>query len=249
MNEETQNLTEPAAAEQPATTETKTPEGFKLDWDSVDISLKGGRFVHTLGRPSHELILERDKKIETEIPISKDGGFAMPDPTETEEIDAECYASIQIDAKGYKGVIPETHRAAAFQGLYVRSIYVHEDCDIFGDEIVVCEDIGDPDDPAFSIHHILNAPEETDIKKLRRKFNNGRLVPDKRGRQKFVSSSVLKTAMQNYSAWFKGMSGAHCGGENYTDERRAEFLAAVDPLIQQKVVKTVVDELTGGLLD
>lgn len=248
MNEETQNLTEPAATVQPAT-ETKWPEGFKLDWETCDISLKGGRFVHTLRRPSHDLILERDKKIETEIPIAKDGGFAMPDPTETEEIDAEYYDQIKVEAKGYKAVIPEVHRAAAFQGLYVRSIYLHEDCDIFGDEIVVVEDIGDPDDPAFRNLHVLNAPEESELKKLRKKFNNGRLVPDKRNRQKFVSSSVLKTAMENYSSWFKRIEGPHCGGLYYSDERRAEFLAAIDPLIQQKVVKTVVDELTGGLLD
>jgi hypothetical protein len=230
------------------TNETKS-KLFKLDWESMVIRLRKGRFLHTLKRPEPEILLDRDKEIEVEIPIAKDGSYSLPDPTETEEIDAAYYDKIQIEATGYEGPIPAQHKASAFQGLYIREIYIPEECDIFGSEITVLEEIGGSDEPDFTITHVIAQPEESDLRKLRKKLSNGHIAPDKRGRQKFVRSSSLKTTMQHYSSWMKRVEGATVAGETYSAENRDAFLATVDPLIQQRVINVVVEELTGKLLD
>jgi hypothetical protein len=224
---------------------------YKLDWETAEINLAKGRFVHTLRRPDHDMLLERDKEIAVEIPIAKDGSYSLPDPTETEEIDAKYCAKIRVgEPTGYDGrSIPTNHAAAAFQGLYRREIYIPEGCDILGSEITVLEEIGGGDDPDFVITHVIAQPDESDLRKLRKKLSNGQLVPDKRGRQKFVRPSSLKTTMQHYSSWMKRVDGATVGDQTYSADNREAFLAHVDPLIQQRVVSVVVEELTGKLLD
>jgi hypothetical protein len=225
-------------------------ENYKLDWETAEISLAKGRFVHTLRRPDPEVILGRDKEIEIEIPIAKDGSYSIPDPTETEEIDARCYEKIMVGATGYGDrSIPTQHKAAAFQGLYVREIDVDEDCDIFGDEISVIEEIGRDDDPDFTIVHVIAQPDEAELRKLRKKLNSGRMVPAKRGRHNFVRSSGLRAAMECYSRWLKRIDGATVAGETFSAENRAAFIHHVDPLIQMRVVTSVVEKLTGKLLD
>lgn len=240
---------EDAAAEQTAPKVAIVGTGFKLDFADVAIKLVKGRFTHVLSRPTAEMILEREDELQPEIPIAKDGSFAMPDTLAQEEIDAKYYDKIVVKTEGYKGNIPAAHKAAAFQGLYRREIYLDPESDIFGDVVTVLEEIGAGDEPDFVIRHVLRQPSEAELKKYRQSTTGGRLMPDKRGRQKLVTSSNLRAAMRFYSLIMTGIGGATVGGENFSAEKRDEFLAVVDPLIQRKVVGVLVDELTGGLLD
>lgn len=226
-----------------------TDKLFKLDWDSTDIRLAKGRFVHTLKRPDAEMVLDRERTIPNEIPLGKDGSYAIPDPTATEATDAKFYDKIAVEADGYGDrEIPVSHKAAAFQGLYVRDIYVDEDQDLFADEIIVTEEIGPSDDPEFVIRHVLSVDEQR-LQKARRKFAGGRLEHDRRGRQKYVAEQNLAASMEFYRAWLVRIDGATVNGEEFSAENRDQFIATVDPLIQRKVVRTLVDELTGRLLD
>lgn len=248
MNEEVLEINEQAADETPAPVIVPQP-GYKLDWQDAEIKLSKGRFSHILSRPTAEMILAREDELQPEIPIAKDGSFALPDSTAQEETDAKYYDQIVIKADGYRGAIPVAHKAAAFQGLFRREIYLDPECDIFGDEVTVLEEIGGSDEPDFVVRHVLRQPSEAELKKYRQSTAGGRLLPDKRGRQKLVTSSNLRTAMRFYDTWLVRLEGATVMGSAFSAEKRAEFLALVDPLIQRKVVTTIVDELTGGLLD
>jgi hypothetical protein len=225
------------------------PAGYKLDWQDAEIRLAKGRFTHTLSRPSPEMMIAREDELQPEIPIAKDGSFALPDSTAQEETDAKYYDRIVIKTEGYTAEIPTAHKAAAFQGLFRREIYLDPECDIFGDEVTVIEEIGGGEEPDFTILHVLRQPTEAELKKCRQGSSGGRLLPDKRGRQKLVTSSNLRSAMRFYNTWLVRIEGAAIGGNTFSPDKRDEFVALVDPLIQRKVVTVLVDELTGGLLD
>lgn len=222
---------------------------YKLDWQDAEIRLSKGRFSHTLSRPSAEMIMTREDELTSEIPIAKDGSFSLPDSTAYEETDAGYYDRIVVKTEGYKGVVPTAHKAAAFQGLFRREIYLDPECDIFADEMTVIEEIGGGDEPDFVIRHTLRQPTEAELKKCRQANSGGKLMPGKRGRQKLVTSSNLRSAMRYYSTWLVRLDGATVGGSAFSPDKREEFVALVDPLIQRKVVNVLVDELTGSLLD
>lgn len=229
---------------------TATQNLYPLDWNTTTVKLAKGRFTHTLNRPSNELLIERSDELAFEIPIAKDGSYSIPDATVQEEIDAKYAERIRAgEPTGYKGTIPQAHLAAAFQGLFQNEIYVDEDCDIFGDEIVVIEEIGSGDEPDYVIKHFLRAPDEKELKKVRQKLSNGQMKPDKRRRQKYVEKSKLRPIMAYYSAWFTRIEGAKIGDRPFAPERRDEFLSEINALTQFAVVKAIVQELTGNLLD
>ena len=223
---------------------------YPLDWGTTDIKLAGGRFVHTIERPSAELMLEREDELDTEIPVGRDGSYSLPDATAIEEIDAKYHKMICVDNSGYGDhEIPTIHRAKAFQGLFEREIYVDEDCDIFDEEMTVIEEIGSGDEPDFTLRHKIVVPDEKELKKIRRLFNNGKLKPGKRGRQTFVQHSNLRTIMKYFAQYYAGTSGAKIGEQTYSPERRDEFIANINPLIQRSILKAVIEKLTGNLLD
>jgi len=223
---------------------------YPLDWKTTDVKLAKGRFTHTVSRPLADLMIERENELNTETPIAKDGSYDLPDETAMEEVDAKYYEKIKINAEGYGDRdIPTLHKAKAFQSLFVREIYVDDDCDIFDEEIEVIEEVGSGDEADFTIGHILRQPEEKELRKIRQSFRGGKLAPDKRGRQKFVEKSNLRKAMMYYSTYIVRIKGASVGDEKFSPERRAEFIANVNPLIQRRVVKALVEKLTGSLLD
>lgn len=135
---------------------------YPLDWKTTDVTFAKKRFTHTLRRPSVDMILDREQESETEIPIAKDGSYSLPDGTVQEEIDAKYYDLIKVSADGYGDrEIPTRHKAQAFQGLYQSEIYVEEETGVFGDEIVVLQEIGGTEtNPKFSVKHILLNPDE-----------------------------------------------------------------------------------------
>jgi hypothetical protein len=223
--------------------------GYKLDWQDAEIRLKKGRFIHTLSRPGADLIRARERELESEIPIGRDGGYKLPDPTAQEDVDAKYYDQIVVKTEGYESTVPGYHKAAAFQGLYRREIYVDEETDIFADEVPVLEEIGSGDEPDFTIRHIMRQPTEGELKRYRRRAANTEIKPGKRGKQKLVTTSNLPAAMEYYKLWLVRIEGAHISGQVFTPELRDEFIALVDPLIQRKVVSTFAGEFNDELTD
>jgi len=237
LNDENLNNSETGTAGSPAVS-----SNFKLDWETWEVKLAKGRFTHTLRRPTAEMILERDKQIQQEIPIAKDGSYQVPDPTATEDADAVLYDQIKIESTGYTGEIPTRHKSAAIEGIYTRDIAIDPDCDIYGEELVVLEEIGGTaDEPDFVVKHILRQPTEAELKKIRSR-SAGQMKPGKRGRQTFVTNSDLRSAMTNYAAWLIRIEGT-------TVNDRETSLALVDPIIQRRVVGVVVDAVNNALLD
>lgn len=223
---------------------------YPLDWKDTDIKFSKGRFVHTLLRPSNDTLLERDDELNKEIPIAKDGSYGLPDEIEQEDIDAKYYEQCKKDVTGYgEREVPTTHKAKAFQSLFEREIYVHEDCDIFDEEIIVVEEIGGGDDPDFVVHHIIQQPDEKTQRKIRQIFKSGRLAPDKRGRQKFVPQANLRKAMQYYATYFARIEKATVENQKFTPERRGEFLALINAYVQRGVIKAYIEFITGKLSD
>ncbi len=223
---------------------------YPLDWQDIEVKLAKGRFVHKLRRPSEDLLLKREDEITTEIPIAKDGSYAPPDELSQEAVDAKYWEELKIEATGYKGDVPTAHKAAAFNGLYTREIYVPEDADIFADEVPVIEEIGRGDEPDFILTHWVRQPEESELNKCRSKINaGGRLKPDKRGRQKFEQRSNLRSAMSYYNTWFSRMEGAKVNEQLFSADNKQAFIDTVDPLIKRKVIKVFIDALVGNLLD
>jgi hypothetical protein len=234
-----------------ASSDASASKLFPLDWRTMDVKLKGGRFVHELRRPTPEEIFAREDERQREIPIAKDNTVDLPDPTEGEEIDAELYDKlIQGTPKGYKGTVPTAHKAAAFNGLYVREIYIDEETDVFAEEVPVLEEIGSGDEADATIVHTLKQPEESELKRFRRRSSGGKLKPGKRGRQNFVPKSNLREAVDAYDRWCIRIDGVKLIG--LPDGHKPDLLelkASVDPLIKRMVVQTLVDELAGNLLD
>lgn len=227
----------------------KTIALYPLDWKTTEVKLGKGRFSQTLERPSNDLLVERSDDLAVEVPIAKDGSYSVPDATEQETIDAKYAEKIRVDQQGYNGNIPTAHSAAAFNALFQREIYVDPDCDIFGEEITVIEEIGGDDEPEFVIKHIIKTPDEKQLKNARQVFGRGRIYPDKRGRQKYVEKSNLRSAMRIYSEWLDRQEGSSVNNESFSAENRESFINETNALTQRKVVQVVVQELTGNLLD
>ena len=223
---------------------------FRLDWDESVIRLGDGRFTHTLRRPTLEQLLERDRGLQTEIPIGRDGSYQMPDPTAAEDVDARLYDQLTVSTTGYGGNVPTSHKAAAIRGLYQREISIADDADIFGDEIAVTEEIGSGAEPDFTITHVLRQPTEEELRQYRRKkATSGEIKPGKRGRQIFVTRSNLKAAAAFYDQLMTAVHGAHVGGETFRDDLRPVFVNTIDPLIKKDVMTEFVNKLTQGLSD
>ncbi len=236
---------QPGAVNAPAS----LPVGaYKLDWQETEIDFGKGR-SHTLRRPTVEEVLDREKELQTEIPVGRDGSYQLPDPTANEANDAKLFDKIVIASAGYPGDVPEQHKATAIAGLYQREIYVDEDHDLNQEEIPVLEEIGSGDEPDFTVLHLMRMPAEGELKLYRRKSTGGEIKPGKRGRQIFKTSSNLKTAMSFYQQWLLRVDGATVDGQTYSDENRPAFLAHVDPLIQRQVVNAVVEAVTAKLSD
>ncbi len=221
---------------------------YKLDWETADIRLAKGRFVHTLRRPDAEMIYAREDELQAEIPINKDGSYSLPDPTANEAVDAKYYDRIVESATGYTGGVPELHKANAFQALYIREIYVDDDADVFADEVPVAEEVDAGGETVVT--HVMRQPTEAELKSYRRKMSqSSEIKAGKRGRQLLVTRSLLKTAVQFYELWLERIEGATVGGKTYSQDMRPAFIDAVDPLIRRKVVTTFAGELTSQLLD
>lgn len=223
---------------------------YPLDWKDTDVKFAKGRFVHNLSRPSAELMVERQDELEIEIPISKDGSYALPDEVEQEQTDAKYYERIKNSATGYgEREIPTVHKAKAFQALFLSEISVDEDSDIFDEEITIIEEIGSGDDPDWTLRHRITVPDEKEMKKIRQMFKNGRMAPDKRSRQKFVQKINLRKAMMYFAQCYVRTDGASVGGEKFSPERRDEFIVCINPLVQREILRVLIEELTGKLLD
>jgi hypothetical protein len=231
-------MTEPTPAAASAASLTKP---YKLDWESADIVLKGGRFVHTLRKPTPVQLLERERALQTEIVIGKDGGAELPDPSLTENANIALYDQIVIESKGYKGAVPAAHKAAVITGLYQGYIELDEDSDIFGDEVTIVQELGGDDDPEYRIKHVLRQPTEDELRKFKAATAGGRIMPGKRGKQVIKTQSHLRQNAEFYDKLFVRIEGVTCADGEPKD--------AVDLLVKREVVGTLVKELTDNLLD
>lgn len=210
---------------------------YPLDWETQEVRLAEGRFVHTVRRPTVEEIFDRDRDLQSEIPIGKDGSYKLPDPTATEDVDVALYDKIVTAVSGYPGEVPASHKSAVITGLYRRDIDVEEGADIFADIVPIVEEIGTGDEPDFVIRHFMRQPTEDELRKFRRRNSAGEIKPGKRGRQRFVTKSSLRLAVEYYDLWLERIDGV----------KPAD--GQVDPLIKRQVVQTLVDAISGGLLD
>ncbi len=243
MSEEILEITNEPVADAPASLADKGL--YPLDWKEQEIKLGKGRSV-TVRRPTQDEIVKRDAELQKEIPVNRDGGFVLPDPTVNEETDAKYFD--QIKTAGVDDLW-ESQKAKIFNELYAREIYVDEAFEIGDETIPVIEEIGKGDEPDFVITHLMRMPTEAEVKLFRKKSAGGEMKPGKRGRQNFVSSSNLRTAMSFYQQWFVGIDGATVDGKTCATEGLNVFVAHVDPLIQRQVVNAVVERLTGKLSD
>lgn len=246
MNEQTATAIANDTPEQVKT----LPGHFPLDWQTTKVRLGEGRFEHTLRRPTVEELLERDKQLQSNVEIGKDGAYKLPDPAIDEDTDAAAYDKVAIATQGYPGEVPAMHKAAAFRGMYRRIIEVDEDCSPFDELITVNEEIGDGDEPDFVISHVLRQPTEEELRLYRRKMQTGEIKPGKRGRQTFVTRSTLRTAVEFYDKWISSIAGGTVGGETWTGSFAADdFISAVDPLIKRMVVQALYAKISEALLD
>lgn len=247
MNELNESNAGPAEAGTPNAepAEAGTPNaGFKLDWRTIDVELGKGRFVHTLRHPSADEQRQYDAELQTEIPIGRDGAYQMPDPTANEIPAAKLHDAICESVTGYSGEVPTRFKASAIQHLYRRELDLAEGSDIFDDTVLITEEAGD-----ICVTHAFRQPTEEELRQYRRKTSAGEMRPGKRGKQIFVTKSDLRTACDFYDKWIVRIEGATVGGSVWSDEKRAEFLAAVDPLVKRMIIQTFAAKLNEALLD
>lgn len=223
---------------------------YKLDWESIEVTLAKGRFTHILRRPTAEQILKREDDLQQEIPIRPDGSYSLPDPTLGEAVDAKLYDEIVVEAQGYTDAVWDVHKSHAVQAIYRREVELEEGADPFGEEIAIIEEIGSGDLPDFTVRHVMRRPSQSELDSYRRKSAAGsQIKPGKRGRQVLVTKSNLKHLIPFYDLWLVRVEGATVGGETFTDATRADFLAAVDPLIKRRVVAELAEAISAALRD
>lgn len=225
---------------------------YKLDWTETEIKTGQGRFSHFLGKPTPETILERDKKLPRETPVSRGGSRSLTqDESVQDAVDAEYYDKVKTrDATGYPGEVPELHKANAFRALYTRWFFLAEDADIFGDEIEIHEIVGkDPDNPDYVIPHFIKQPSEKDFRSMRAAINNNKLEPAGNGKQKIVYSSYLQKAMTFYRTYIAKVEGATVQDKKWGEIDKEIFLDQVDPLFQRRIVEVLIEEIHAAASD
>lgn len=223
---------------------------YKLDWETATIHLDRGRFTHVLRRPSAEQLYKREEDLQQEIPIAKDGSYHLPDPTIGDDLAAALYDKLIVEASGYPGDVPQMHKIAAFNALFARECEVDEDADLLADQIRVFDEIGSSDIPDYTICHVMRQPSQSELNAFRRRAAaNSHLKPGKRGRQIFVTRSNLKALAAFYDQWLIRLEGATVAGREWSDDLRADFLNAVDPLVKRKVASELVSKLSDRLQD
>jgi hypothetical protein len=221
--------------------ENNSPKLYKLDWETVEISVNKGRFTHILRRPRLEELLARDRALQTEITFAKDGSFDLPDDNRETEANAALYDAIGGKTTGYGNSIPNIfHKSAAIKALYDHNIELDDFSEVFDEAVCIKQEIGGDDEPEFVIKHFLRQPSESELREYKKATANNRLIPGKRGKQTFIGKSNLRSAVAFYDKLFTDLEGA---------EKSEDCLAHIDALVKARVVTVFVYELTGALSD
>lgn len=227
-------------------TQDSTPsevKPFKLDWKDTEVHLYKGKFKHFLRRAEAEEILEWQEKLTSEVSISKDGSIPLvAESAQDEKANAEFYDKIKLkEAEGYNGrPVPDSHKSAAVKKLYERTVWIDEDADIFGEEILIHEVLGDPNNPIALIKHFLKNPmfDDAKLRRIKNTINGGVMQTDRKGGKKIVGNKPVRKTHAFYFENFLRI-------ENVTVNDKT----LVDPLIAHLIVSVMVRELTDALSD
>ena len=209
---------------------------YPLDWKTQKITLDE-KFIHTVSRPLNSLMIERDLKYDFELLFQKTT-ISLLENTEvlSEKVNAEGYDQIKVEVSGYEnGKIPVSHKAAVFGSILNSEFYIDG---ISKNEIAVVEKLY-----GFSIKHILRLPDEKEIKKLRKIFNDIFVKLNARGQKVIVRRSKLSEAMRAYRKFCIRIEGASVNDETFNSQNREQFIDCVNALVQRAVIKTVSIQL------
>jgi hypothetical protein len=226
----------------------ETAKQYKLDWETSEIKLGKGKYSHTVKRPSYEQLLQRERALQTEIRIAKDGSITLPDDSSEISANAALYDQIKVSADGYPSDdnISAFHKSAVIKGLYQSVIEIDADSSVFDSAITIRQEIGgDEFAPEFTVLHFLRQPSESELRDFKLRTNQNQLVTGKRGQQTMRIKSTLKTSVDFYDKVFERIAGVEY---HYTSDMSAA-LATIDALVKAQVISVVVNELTGALLD
>lgn len=219
---------------------------YPLDWKTTEVKIGKGKLSAVLRRPTAEELLARDAELQVPVEMAKDGGYKLPDPTATDEVDCKLFDQVNTEPDREFQL---REKAAFIRGLYKREVYVEDEADAFDHLVTVLEEVGG-DPPAFTIAHVFRQPTEEELRSYRRRMQTGEMRPGKRGRQQFVTRSNLKTAIEFYDKWIMRIDGTRLDPPTENFVWPTEELAAyVDPLIKRMVVQEFANFILEALQD
>jgi hypothetical protein len=235
---------------------------YALDENVIEVELiaAGYNVKHKLRRPTKNELVERDSRIKaSEVEVAKD----QVESHYSEHLaNARLWDAIAVQVFGYeveagnadwlpvddavRAAMPSEHKRKAIAGMYKMQVEIVASSNGAGfklmgsTEIRLKQIMGDPDEPYSELTHVLRRPSEAEWHAYDRDVIR---VLQVRGARKpeVISQPNLQAAINLYDALLSRIEGATLGGEQFTIDRRDDFLASLDPLFKRFVIRKFAD--------
>ena len=139
-----------------------------------------------------------------------------------------------------------THKSRVILGLYTDETEPVEDDGFSLDTLRVRETFGTV--AKSEVIHTLRLPTEAERIKFKARLTQTQFTRGARKRHETIRSD-LKSFIAFYDLLLLDIQGGTVDGLPFTTARRAQFLAAIDPMWKRSVVQSLVNSLEANLRD
>lgn len=236
---------------------------YPLDDQTIETSLTvaGITVRHKFNRPTKQQLIERDSRVRCEETTLDDGqietiydddlaNIRLWDETAT-EVAGYDMGDHNLDwvpvTEQVRSLMPSEHKIRAVEAMYLCSAVVEKASTNGGGfplmgatEVSVQLNIGDMDDPSYTLNHVLRRPTESEWTAYRRGIQR---ILQVRGTKhpRYMMQANLGTAVAFYDALLIRIEGATIDGQPFSAETREAFVRAVDPMHKRVITRAFAD--------
>lgn len=231
---------------------------FQVEFNAKPTAPAPVLVAHKLRKPTLAELIEREKQSAYEmIEVS-----SREDELRVEDEAANCrlWDKLVVAVKGYDGQhdwrpltdeekakMRPGHKSTAIKGLYLGECAIEDDgagISLGEQTWTVVQTIAG----AYTIRHTLREPTEAERVRFKRTAASTQNVKGtKRAHVRVVGN--LGAYVELFDALWQGCEGATVGEHPFSPERRADFLAAIDPVWKRQIVSTLTGALEAALQD
>lgn len=213
--------------------------------------------AHKLRRPTLEELLARERASAYEmIEVEKNADEIRVDD---EAANVALWEKVIVAVRGYGGADWQTlddaqikemrasHKTTAIRGMY------QAECDLLDDEGEITLSaqtwrILQTFGSGHTVTHTLREWTESERQRFKRASSSTRNVRGSRKAHVQVLNH-LKAYVELFDALWQGCEGGAISGHGYTPESRGVFLAQIDPIWKQQIVRTLTGAMEAQLRD